>query len=42
MEHLENLFRDDREIYDAIEAERKRQDPAGGTGKDSRGGGSCQ
>lgn len=25
MEHLENLFRDDREIYDAIEAERKRQ-----------------
>ena len=25
MEHLENLFRDDREVYDAIEAERKRQ-----------------
>ena len=25
MKHLENLFRDDREVYDAIEAERKRQ-----------------
>ena len=25
MEHLENLFRDDRDVYDAIEAERKRQ-----------------
>lgn len=25
MEHLENLFRDDREVYDAVEAERKRQ-----------------
>ena len=25
MEHLENLFRDDREVYDAIEVERKRQ-----------------
>ena len=25
MEHLENLFKDDIEVYDAIEAERKRQ-----------------